>query len=122
MTSVTIFRPLAGIRGFGSEKRVEVPVEADCVSVPLRGLEVLGDWWNDQAKKVWFFVSVPLRGLEVLGAFGPMSGENISPFVSVPLRGLEVLGEKDGVFPSFLKKSFRPLAGIRGFGSVGTGD
>jgi len=40
--TLTSFRPLAGIRGFGSEEALTSTQVFSYVSVPLRGLEVLG--------------------------------------------------------------------------------
>ena len=64
---VFCFRPLAGIRVFGTGTRGIEVLRLNKVSVPLRGLGSLGPPQGFITARIRTRVSVPLRGLGSLG-------------------------------------------------------
>ena len=107
------FRPLAGIMVLiNLESDDWYGVQAEAVSVPLRGLWFLSRQWGKLLLHRLAGVSVPLRGLWFLSI---RTGRNLYSHyeVSVPLRGLWFLSKTRYDFMVQPEgQRFRPLAGI----------
>ena len=115
VTSVTIFRPLAGIRGLRTLLQQAIALAGKVSFRPLTGIRGLRTQNHFPYPHPQLSVSVPLRGLEVFEPVG--SRPHLHPTLLgfrplTGIRGLRTeLGQKGEIIPGV---SFRPLAGIRG--------